>query len=481
MNRRMVFRMVGRIIELEAVMLLLPLTVALIYGEWNIARAFLITALIAGAGGILMTVTFPPRDNVIFAKEGFMIVALAWLLLSAIGALPFVISKEIPSFCDAFFETVSGFTTTGASILNNVELLSHGNLFWRSFTHWIGGMGVLVLIMAIIPPESGRSIHILRAEMPGPIVGKLVPRIRQTAKILYLIYIALTAAEVIMLLCGEMSLFESLVHSFGTAGTGGFGIKSDSIGGYSPYLQWVIAVFMLIFGVNFNLYYLILIGKVKSTLKSEELWSYIGIVTVSSALIIINIRPLFDTAAEAVRHGVFQVSSIITTTGYSTVNFDTWPGLSRNILLLLMFVGGCAGSTAGGLKVSRVVLLFKMIKLNLKKLLHPRTVGTLKFEGKTIDESTLNGIGIYFALYAGITAIVFLILSFEPFSMETNLSAAVSCFNNVGPGFASVGPACSYAGYSAFSKIVLSFVMLFGRLEIYPLLLILFPSTWFKK
>ena len=473
--------MVGRIIGLEAFMLLLPLTVALIYGEWNVALAFLITALITGIGGILMSVTFPPRDNVIFAKEGFMIVALAWLILSALGALPFVISKEIPSFCDAFFETVSGFTTTGASILNNVELLSHGNLFWRSFTHWIGGMGVLVLIMAIVPPESGRSMHILRAEMPGPIVGKLVPRIRQTAKILYLIYIALTAAEVILLLCGGMSLFESLGHSFGTAGTGGFGIKADSIGGYSPYLQWVITVFMLIFGVNFNLYYLILVGKVKNALKSEELWSYIGIVTVSSALIIINIRPLFDTVAEAVRHGVFQVSSIITTTGYSTVDFDTWPGLSRNILLLLMFVGGCAGSTAGGLKVSRVVLLFKMIKLNLKKLLHPRTVGTLKFEGKTVDESTLNGIGIYFALYAGITAIVFFILSFEPFSMETNLSAAVSCFNNVGPGFASVGPACSYAGYSAFSKIVLSFVMLFGRLEIYPLLLILFPSTWFKK
>lgn len=481
MNRRMVFRMVGRIVELEAVMLLLPLAVALLYGEWNVARAFLITALIAGAGGIIMTVTFPPRDNVIFAKEGFMIVALAWLILSALGALPFVISGEIPSFIDAFFETVSGFTTTGASILKNVELLSHGNLFWRSFTHWIGGMGILVLIMAIIPPESGRSMHILRAEMPGPIVGKLVPRIRQTAKILYLIYIALTLAEIILLLCGGMSLFESLVHSFGTAGTGGFGVKSDSIGGYSSYLQWVIAVFMLIFGVNFNLYYLILAGKVKSALKSEELWCYLGIVAVSSVLLIINVRPLFDTLSEAVRHGFFQVSSIITTTGYSTVNFDVWPGLSRSILLMLMFIGGCAGSTAGGLKISRVILLFKMIKLNLKKLLHPRTVGTLKFEGKPVDESTLDGIGIYFALYAGITAVVFLILSFEPFSMETNLSATISCFNNVGPGLAGVGPVCSYADYSAFSKGILSFVMLFGRLEIYPLLLILFPSTWFKK
>lgn len=481
MNRRVIYRTVGRIVELEAIMLLLPLAVALIYGEYSTVPAFLITIVLAGGSGLVMTKTFRPHNNMIFAREGFMIVALAWLFLSALGALPFFISGEIPSYVDAFFETVSGFTTTGASILTDVESMSHGLLFWRSFTHWIGGMGVLVLMMAIIPPESGRSMHILRAEMPGPIVGKLVPRIRQTAKILYLIYLALTALQVVLLICGGMPVFDSIVHSFGTAGTGGFGVRADSIGGYSPHLQWIIAVFMLIFGVNFNLYYMILIRKGRNIIKSEELWSYIIIVLVSSGLIIYNIRPMFENLSDTIRTGVFQVASIITTTGYATVDFDLWPTFSKTILLLIMFIGGCAGSTAGGFKVSRVVLLFKSIRINLKKLVQPRTVAAVKFEGKTVDDATISGVGSYLSIYVGMLVLTFLLISFEPFGIETNLSAAVSCFNNVGPGLAKVGPALSYADYSIFSKLVLSLAMLFGRLEIYPLLLIFFPSMWSRK
>lgn len=481
MNRKMVFYTVGHIIQIEAVLLLLPLLVSVLYRESGV-WSFLITAAVAGMIGTVTTLVCRTADRVIFAREGFATVALAWVALSAIGALPFVISGEIPSYVDAFFETVSGFTTTGASILTNVEAMSYGMLFWRSFTHWIGGMGVLVLMMAILPSDSGRSIHIMRAEMPGPIIGKLVPRVRDTAKILYLIYIALTLIQIVFLWCGDMNLFESIVHSLGTAGTGGFGVKSASIGAYSAYSQWVITVFMMLFGINFNLYYLMLIRRFRSIVKSSEIWVYLGLIATAIVSIAVNIAPLYQTLTESIRHAAFQVSSIITTTGYSTTDFALWPEFSQTVLLLLMFIGACAGSTAGGLKVSRVVLLIRMIRRELQYMLHPHSVAVVRNDGKKVDTNTLNSVSVYFALYMLIVAVVFLLLSLESqFDLRTNLSATAACFNNIGPGLGAVGPTGSYAGYSDLSTLLLSGVMLLGRLELYPLLLSLAPTTWSKK
>ncbi len=480
MNKKMVFHIIGRIIQVEAFLLLLPLAVSLIYKEkcW---LSFLISIACALALGTVMTLGSRVKSKVIYAKEGFVTVSLAWVLMSAIGALPFVISGEIPSYIDAFFETVSGFTTTGASILTDVESMSKGLLFWRSFTHWIGGMGVLVFVMAIIPSVTDRSIHIIRAEMPGPIVGKIVPKAKNTAKILYIIYVVMTVVEIVLLCIGKMPLFESVVHAFGTAGTGGFGIKADSIAGYSPYLQWVITVFMFLFGVNFNLYYLILLRKFKSVFRSQELWCYVGIACAAAASIAVNIRSMYGSASEAIRASAFQVSSIMTTTGYATTDFDLWPAFSKTVLILLMCIGACAGSTGGGLKVSRVVLLYKMIKKELRHMLHPRSVSVVKFEEKTVSKTILTNVSIYFAVYMVVMISAFLLLSFDGYSVETNLSAAIACFNNIGPGLADVGPTASYAAYSPFSKIVLSAAMLFGRLEIFPMLFLFSKSSWSKN
>jgi len=480
MNRRMVLKTLGLISLCLSLLLLLPLAVALIYGETSVAYAFLKTIVICLALGGIIVLLARPHSQVIYAKESFVIVSLAWILTSLLGALPFVFSGEIPNFVDAFFETVSGFTTTGASIVTNVETMSRGILFWRSFTHWIGGMGVLVFIMAIIP-VSDRSIHLMRAEIPGPIVGKLVPKAKDTSRILYLMYIVLTALQIVFLLAGGMNLFESVVHTFGTAGTGGFGIKADSIGGYSPYIQWVITIFMLLFGINFNLYYLILLKKFKAAIKSTELWCYLSIVAASIVAITANIYPLINNLSEAIRYSAFQVSSIITTTGYATTDFNLWPHFSKVVLLILMFCGGCAGSTAGGLKISRVVILGKMIRRELKRMLHPRSVNTINFEGKPLDESTIKGVSSYFAIYVALVAIIFLIISLEPFGFETNLSAVAACFNNVGPGFALVGPTGNFSIFSDFSKFVLSIAMLLGRLEIFPLVLAFSFSTWKKQ
>ena len=477
MNRRMVLFMLGRIIMLEAFILMLPAACSLIYKEKSFF-AFLITIVIAFAVAFVLSVLNKPRDKTIFAKEGFVIVSLAWICFSAVGALPFVISGEIPSFIDSFFETVSGFTTTGASILTDVESKSHGILFWRSFTHWVGGMGVLVLMMAIFPTDTGRTIHIMRAEMPGPIIGKLVPKIKSTAKILYLIYIVLTATEALFLLLGGMSPFESIVYSLGTAGTGGFGIKSDGLASYTPYQQWVITVFMVIFGINFNLYYLVLTKKVRSALKSEELWFYLTIVATATVLITVNIYDMYGNTSDALRNSAFQVASLISTTGYATADFNLWPTFSKGILFLLMFTGACVGSTAGGLKLSRVILLFKSVRSNLKHMLHTRSVESIRFEGKKVDNATITNVASYFALYMLCIAVILLLLCLEPFDLETNISAAVSCFNNIGPGFSSVGPMSSYAEYSDFAKLVLSCAMLLGRLEIYPMLLMFSPTVW---
>ncbi len=480
MNRRFVFRLLGKMLMVTSALMVLPLIVSIIYKEESYT-AFLLSIGISLAIGFPLMTFCKTEDRVIYAKEGFVIVALSWICMSAVGALPFVLSGEIPSYVDAFFETVSGFTTTGASILNDVEALSYGTLFWRSFTHWVGGMGVLVFIMAIIPASTDRSIHILRAEVPGPIVGKLVPKMRDTAIILYLIYIVLTVVEIVMLLLGGMPLYDSIVHSFGTAGTGGFGIKSDSIASYSPYLQWVITVFMMIFGVNFNLYYLILTKKLKSVFRSEELWTYIGIGIVSTVVIAFNIRDMYSSVAETLRISSFQVATIVTTTGYATTDFNLWPDLSKTILLLLMFVGSCAGSTAGGFKISRVILLFKMIKREIKSLIHPRAVGVVRFEGKKVDDPVLKSLSAYFAIYVACFIGIFLLISFDGFDIVTNFSASAACFNNIGPGLNAVGPAANYAGYSVFSKLVLSLAMLLGRLEIYPILFVMSRYAWSKK
>lgn len=480
MNRRMVFYLTGKMILVEAALMLLPLSVAIIYQN-NSMWAFAITIAIALVTGSGLSLISKPGNKVIYAKEGFVIVAIVWLSLSAIGALPFYISGEISSYIDAFFETVSGFTTTGSSILTDIEAMSEGLLFWRSFTHWIGGMGVLVFVMAIIPSASDRSIHLLRAEVPGPIVGKLVPKLKETAKILYLIYIVMTIIEIVFLLCGGMSVFDSTVHAFGTAGTGGFGIKADSIAGYSPYLQWVIAIFMMIFSLNFNLYYLALTRHFKAVIKSSELWTFVVIVGISIAAITCNIYPMYENFSTALRNAAFQTSSIISTTGYTTADFNLWPELSKAILFLLMFFGGCAGSTAGGLKISRIIILGKMIRREFLHMLHPRSVGVIKLDGKKVENSTLNSVANYFALYVVLFVVIFLALSFEPFDFETNVTATAACFNNVGPGFSAVGPTSSFAAYSGISKFVLSIAMLLGRLEIYPILIALSPSTWTKK
>ncbi len=481
MNYKSVFNILGSALLTVGGLMALPLLVSAIYRE-DCFWAFLIAIGIAAFLGFALKLICRTKNQVIYAKEGFAVVALVWMLMAAVGALPFVISGEMTSYTDAFFETVSGFTTTGASVVDNIEEWQHGTLFWRSFTHWVGGMGVLVFVMAIVPNLSDRSIHIMRAEMPGPVIGKLLPRAKDTAKILYLIYLGMSAAEFVLLLCGEMNVFESFLHTFGTAGTGGFGIKYSSIGGYSAYSQWVIGVFMLLFGINFNLYYLILIKRFKSVLKSTELWVYLSIFALSTTAITLNILSYYkENLSLSVRHAFLQVSSIMTTTGFATDDFNKWPVFSKSLILVLMLMGACAGSTAGGLKIIRPVMLVKMIRREFKRMLHPHSVGAVRCEGRTVDEETLKGVSIYFAIYVICIIAAFLLISFEPLSIETNLSAAISCFNNIGPGLDRVGPVASYSVYSNFSTWVLSFAMLLGRLEIYPLLIAFSPSTWMKK
>ncbi len=480
MNRRIILYMLGKITLLEGALLLLPMAVAIFYGE-KCVFSLLIASIIAFLLGGSLTVFSKPSSKHIFAKEGLLTAALSWIILPVIGALPFVISGEIPSFIDALFETVSGFTTTGASILTDIEKMSRGLLFWRSFTHWIGGMGVLVLVMALVPADSGRSMHILRAEMPGPIVEKIAPTIRSTAKILYLIYLFMTVLQIILLCIGKMPLFESIIHTFGTAGTGGFSTKSDSIASYSPYLQWVITIFMILFGVNFNIYNLILLKKFKNVLKNAEIYVYSTIILISTILITVNTLPYFDNLSDGIRHSAFQVSSIMTTTGYATVDYNLWPSFSKILLIFLMFIGGCAGSTAGGLKVSRVIIIFKVIKQNLKRVIHPHAVSSVKLDGHILSDGIQRGVFTYFSLYMIIYSAILLILCIEPFDITTNLSATAACLNNVGPGLNLVGPASNYACYNDFSTLVLTVAMLIGRLEIYPILFLFSPLVWSKK
>ena len=478
MKTKVVLHTVGLILLIEAGLLLIPVVVGLIYHEQASVVAFLITICAAAAAGALLLLV-KPAANTIYAREGFAITGLSWIMLSLFGCLPFVISGQIPNPVDAFFETVSGFTTTGASILTDIEALDKSMLFWRSFTHWVGGMGILVFGMIIIPLGGKRSMHLLRAESPGPSSGKLVPHMRDTAGILYGIYIAMSALMLVLLMAGGMPLYDGLINVFGTAGTGGFSNHSASIGFYdSEYFEVVIGLFMLLFGVNFNLYFLMLLRRFRIALSSEELHWYLGFVAFSVITIAANINSLYGSIHQAVRHSFFAVSSIITTTGFGTMDFDTWPQYSRTLLVFLMFVGACAGSTGGGLKVSRVILLQRTVKRGMRRLIHSRAVGSVRFEGRMMEEDTINACLVYLAVYCMISVASVIIVSLNNFSFETNVTGVIACINNIGPGLGMVGPAGNYAAFSELSKMVLSFDMLAGRLELFPVLLLFYPSTW---
>jgi trk system potassium uptake protein TrkH len=415
------------------------------------------------------------------AKEGFVCVSISWITMSALGALPFFISGQIPDYLDALFETVSGFTTTGASILSNVEGLSKSMLYWRSFTHWVGGMGVLVFVLAVgalADSNSGFTMHLLRAESPGPQVGKLVPKMKNTAKILYAIYVFLTIANIIFLLIGRMPLFDAICTAFGTAGTGGFGIKNDSIASYSPYLQNVCTIFMLLFGVNFSCYYMLLLKQFYSVFKDEELRLYVALVVGSIVLITFNVRSYFGSLGETIRHAAFQVASIVTTTGFATTDFDLWPTFSKSILIGLMLIGACAGSTGGGFKCARVLLIFRGLKRSLRRAIYPQKVQVVRINNHMIDEKVLENTNAYLTAYVVLMFFSFLAVSIDNISVTTSLTAVVACFNNIGPGLEGVGPTCNYGGLNVLSKIVLIFDMLAGRLEIFPMILLFSKTTW---
>lgn len=484
MNVKSISRTVGLILLITGIFQIFPLLIAVIDHEPKNVLAYIESlCLILLVGSALLL--FSRGGNRMFsAQEGFAATGLSWIFMSAFGALPFFLSGQIPSYVDAFFEMVSGFTTTGASILTDVEALSRCNLFWRSFSHWLGGMGVLVFLLAVVPgarKNGGTGIYLMRAESPGPSVDKLTPHLRQTAMILYGIYILLTALCIVCLLLGGMPVFDSFCIAFGTAGTGGFAIKNSSMGGYSCFLQTVVTVFMFLFGVNFSLYYMLLLRKFKAVFKNEELRLYFGIAASSIILIAINISRMYNTIYESVHHAAFQVVSIMTTTGYGTVDFEQWPAFSKAILLSLMFIGASAGSTGGGLKVSRVLLLMKSIRRTIRKALHPRRVQPVYMDGRAVSEEVCDNVNAYLAIYCVILVLSFAIISVDGFSIGTNFSAVASCFNNIGPGFELVGATQNFSIYSDLSKIILSLDMLLGRLEIFPLLLLLSPDTWSRR
>lgn len=479
MNYPMLIYILGSVLKIEGIFLALPSMVALYYQEKSLG-AFLATMAFCLAVGFGCTWK-KPDNTVFYSKEGFLAVSLSWVLLSLTGCIPFVFSGDIPSFTDALFETVSGFTTTGASILSDVEALSKSGLFWRSFTHWLGGMGVLVFILAVLPMAGGRHMYLMKAESPGPSVSKLVPRVNQTARILYAIYFVMTMAEIILLLMGGMPLFDAITLSMGTAGTGGFGIRNDSIGSYTPYMQNVITVFMILFGVNFNIYYLYLCKKWRQALRSEEVKMYFGIIAVAILLITYNVRDLFPSILAAFQQAAFQVASIMTSTGYSTTDFGKWPVFSQTILTVLMFIGACAGSTGGGIKVSRVLIMIKSVKKELHTIVHPRARMKIKMDDHMIEEDTLRSVNVFIGCYLLIYAVSMLCISLDDFDFTTNFTAIAALINNIGPGLGEVGPAGNFGGYSIFSKYVMMFDMLVGRLEIFPMMALFLPATWRRR
>ena len=475
MNHKMIRNILGWLLIFECGFMLVPTVTALVYREREV-WAFLVTMLLCGAIGALF-VWRKPKDSVLYAREGFVIVSLSWILLSLFGAIPFCISGTIPNYLDALFETVSGFTTTGASILTAVEPLPRCMLMWRSFTHWVGGMGVLVFIMAFIPLSGGQNMHIMKAESPGPSVSKLVPRVKTTALILYSIYIVMTLVMFVLLLFGNMSVFEALCTALGTAGTGGFGVLNDSMASYSPYIQWVVTVFMLLFSVNFSCYYLLLLGRIKDVF-SAELRTFIAVVGTVMLVVTLNTRGLFDSLGEAVRHVAFTVASLISTTGFATENFDAWPELSRALLVLIMFIGACAGSTGGGLKISRLMILFRGAFNEIGNLIHPRRVKRVTVDGHPVDNEVVRATNVYMMWYVLLFTVSVILISFDDHDLITNFTAVTATINNIGPGLNLVGPTGNFAFFSIPSKLVLIFDMLAGRLELFPMLVLFAPATW---
>ena len=485
MNYKVMGRFISKILAVEAVFMTPAMLISVFDKEYKAFISFVLSILIIMAVSALLFVLGRKAKQRFFVKEGLACVGLSWIAISLLGCLPFYISGEIPHFIDALFEMVSGFTTTGSSILPEVETMSRGMLYWRSFSHWLGGMGVLVFLLAVTP-ANGRSnrftLHLLRAESPGPNVEKLAPRMRDTAMILYMLYMALTVINVIFLLLGGMSLFDSVCTAFGTAGTGGFGIKNDSMAGYSPYIQNVCTIFMLLFGVNFSCYYLLLLRRFKTVLKDGELRLYLGLVVASITAITINIYHMFGSIGEALHHAAFTVASIITTTGFATVDFDKWPEFSKSIIVVLMMIGACAGSTGGGFKCGRLLLLLKSIRRGIRKTLNPNKVEVIRNNGNAVNEKVISGINIYLATYFIIIFGSFLLIAVDGFSIITNFTAVLSCFNNIGPGLDQVGPTCNFGLFSDFSKIILIIDMLAGRLEIYPILILFSRDVWsFKR
>ena len=481
MKKRLVFSVLGKFLIIEAILLLLPALCSLIYKEYNQLISFLITAGISAAIGFVMWIQYPKRTD-LYAKEGLLIIGSVWILWSLIGALPFYISGEIKSYIDAFFETVSGFTTTGATILTDIEAMSHGMLFWRAFTHWIGGMGVLVFVMAIIPLSDKNSIHLMRAEVPGPVVSKLVPRGMRNAKILYGIYIALCVVEFIFLYAGGMPIFDSIIHTFSTAGTGGFSCKNASVAAYgSPYIEWVITVFMFLFSINFNIYYFMIMRKFIAIKNNSEWKIFTSIVVIATILLSVSTRTYYTNLHDNIRTAAFQTVSIISTTGFGTVDYNYWPGFSHTIILVLMIIGACAGSTGGGLKVSRITILFKSARKTLHNLVSPNSVSNIKIDKKPIDDDTVRATSAYVVIYIIVFIVANILLSINNLSVEETLATVISCINNVGPGLGITGPVGNYSTLTDFSKIVLSLTMLLGRLELFPILIMFVPALWRKK
>jgi len=476
MNMKSVSYILGWVLNIEAALMSLPLITSLIYNEGE-GWAFAVVMVMCAGIGFLLT-NKRPNNQSFRAREGFVATALSWILMSLFGCLPFYFTGEIPRFIDALFETVSGFTTTGASILSDVETMSHCCMLWRCFTHWIGGMGVLVFLLAVLPMVGGSNMHLMKAESPGPVVGKLVPKVRYTARILYMLYVVLTILEFLLLMLGGMIPFEAICTAFGTAGTGGFGFRNDSFASFSPYIQWVVAIFMILFGVNFNVYFLIYTRKIKQALHCEEMRWYLGIVAAASVLICVNTYDIALTLEHNMRNSVFQVATIITTTGFATVNFDLWPAFSRSLVVLLMFVGACAGSTGGGLKVSRWVMSAKAMASYIGSFLHPRGVRKVRFEDKDVEDSTLYAIFVYFMGVFFIFTASMLVISLENMDLTSTFTAVAATFNNIGPGLNLVGPTCNFGFLSDLSKSVLIFDMLAGRLEVFPMLMLLYPPLW---
>ena len=479
MNYKMMGRFIAQILAIEGVFLIPALILSLVFGESGAMYAFLYTLGAIFLAVLILNLICRGAPSAFYAKEGLVCVGVSWIVLSLFGCLPFYLSREIPAFIDAFFEIVSGFTTTGSSILNNVEGLSKSLLYWRSFSHWLGGMGVLVFLLAFTGEKGkGFTMHLLRAESPGPDVGKLVPKMRTTASILYVIYIVMTIINFIFLIAGDMPVFDAVCTAIGTAGTGGFGIKNDSMASYSPYIQNVTSVFMLLFGINFSCYYLLLLGNFRSVFKDEELRLYVGIILVSITLIVLNLGDFYPTLEETIRHAAFSVATLISSTGFATTDFDLWPAFSKSILMVLMLIGACAGSTGGGLKVARLMLLMKNLRRNITQTLSPRKVQVIRNNGNIVDEKILANTNAYLAAYVIIIFVSFMLISLDNFSVTTNFTAILACFNNMGPGLEAVGPTCNFSNYSTLSKLILCFDMLAGRLEIFPILVLFSKNTW---